>query len=279
MNNPQIMTIEDYRGTIPSIFSEKPAPFMTEKYKFANTYELCKQIEDNGWRLHSAYQTRLNKRSPQEYKQYTNHIVTFRKSQYDSLVVDDLIPSLYLTNSHNGSSTLKLHSGLHRVVCSNGLVTPMKEMANLNIAHNSPKIYDVKNFLENYMDTFKDLGGVVKQMKEVQLNDADREKFANLAVQVRFENLESIPQIEIPKLLDSMRPEDNTSNLWGTFNVIQEKLSKGIFDTIKAKPNFDGKIKSRKARSIDNQFRYMDFNSKIWNLAKSKIEEGDFQLV
>jgi hypothetical protein len=272
------LTIDDYKESVPSIFSESPAPFMSPKYKFANTYELCKEIENNGWRLHSAYQTRLNKRSPIEYKQYSNHIVTFRKSNYDSLKVDDLIPCLYLTNSHNGSSTLKLHSGLHRVVCSNGLVTPMKELANINISHNSPRIYDVKNFLENYMDTYKDLGNTVKDMIEIELNDNDKVKFAKLAIQARFVN-QDMPQIEIPKLLDSIRPEDNTKNLWGTFNVIQEKLSKGIFDTIKSNLNSDGKVKVRKARSIDDQFRYMDFNSKIWSLAKSKLEQGDFQLV
>ena len=279
MNNSKNFTIDDYRQSVPSIFSEKPAPFMSEKYKFANTYELCKEVENQGWRLHSAYQTRLNKRSPQEYKQYSNHIVTFRKSEYDSIKVDDLIPCLYLTNSHNGSSTLKLHSGLHRVVCSNGLVTPIKEMANINISHNSPRIYDVKNFLENYMDTFKDLGSIVKQMMEVELSDADKNRFANLSVLLRFQQDQEVPKVEIPKLLESLRPEDQSNNLWGVFNTLQEKLSKGMFDTIKANPETVDKIKTRKGRNIDSQFRYIDFNSKIWNLAKSKIEQGDFQLV
>jgi hypothetical protein len=277
MNNSTNLTIDDYKQTIPSIFSDKPAPFMSTKYKFANTYELCKEIENNGWRLHSAYQTRLNKRSPDEYKQYCNHIVTFRKSDYDSLKVDDLIPCLYLTNSHNGSSTLKLHSGLHRVVCSNGLVTPMKQLANINISHNSPRIYDVKNFLENYMDTYKDLGNLVRQMMQVDLSETDKEKFAKLSVLVRFQEQEQIPNVEIPKLLQSIRPEDNSNNLWGVFNTLQEKLSKGMFDTIKSNENEKAKI--RKGRNIDSQFRYMDFNSKIWSLAKSKLEQGDFQLV
>lgn len=129
------VTIDDYKDTVPSVFSQHPSPKMTNRYKFANTYELCKEIENNGWNLFSVYSTKGNRRSVDENKSYLNHIVTFRKYSGSDFKVDDLIPTIYLSNSHNGSTSLRLQSGLHRVVCSNGLVTPMADFSSYTISH------------------------------------------------------------------------------------------------------------------------------------------------
>lgn len=271
----ELNSIDDYKERVPSIFTEKPSPKTSTKYNFANTYELCKEIENNGWKVYSAFQCRTNKNSSPSEKLYTNHIVTFRKESYEALKVDDLIPTMYLSNSHNGSSTLKLNSGLHRVVCSNGLVTPMKDFANLTISHHSNRIKEIKQFLENYMDNYSNLGQTIKSMQEIELNDADRLKFATMSMSLRFSQ-DDMPKFEVDEILEPLRVEDNKKNLWSVYNVVQERLSKGLFKTIK--PIDESKIKIRKGRNLDNQFRYVDFNNKIWNLAKSKVESNDFQI-
>lgn len=267
-------TLNDLRETIPSIFSNEPSPRVSSKYKFSSTHQLCEEVEKSGWKITSAYQTRYRNNN-EVHKNYARHVISFSKQEAAQIEVDQLIPTLHIENSHNGSSSLKFYSGLHRVVCSNGLITPMKEFTNMNIRHSDNKISQVRSYLENYLENFDSLRDTVTSMYETTLTSEEVQKFTKYALELRFGK--NPPMVEIEKLLSPKRNEDSSPTLWNTFNIVQEKLTTGEY--LISKLNKKGNMVERKGREMKQPMRYMGFNANLWDLAKSKIEIGDFQLV
>jgi hypothetical protein len=70
-----------------------------------------------------------------------------------------------------------------------------------------------------------------------------------------------IDEKTIMDILMPVRDEDNGDDLWTVFNVCQEKLIKGGFQST-GKNN-----KSRKQRSITSIKKDIEYNQQLWNLA------------
>jgi hypothetical protein len=86
-------------------------------------------------------------------------------------------------------------------------------------------------------------------------------EFAKKALLTRFDEkeLENI-KIDLNDLLTPTRNEDRGSDLWSVYNVIQEKLTHGMF-------NYGYGNKIRKARKIKNFNKDLELNEKLYSLA------------
>ena len=61
-------------------------------------------------------------------------------------------------------------------------------------------------------------------------------------------------------MVEPTRPEDRGTDLWSVFNVIQEKITQGMF-------SYTAGSKVRKARKIKNFKQDLDLNAKLYELA------------
>jgi hypothetical protein len=85
--------------------------------------------------------------------------------------------------------------------------------------------------------------------------------FATKAIATRFteDEIDNIV-IDFDDLLTPTRPQDKGNDLWSVYNVIQEKLTHGLFNY-----NSGGKI--RKARKIKNFNQDLQLNERLYDLA------------
>ena len=101
----------------------------------------------------------------------------------------------------------------------------------------------------------------MNKMKETEFNQEQAVEFAKKALETRFtkDEMKRIT-IDIEGLLKPVRKEDEGSDLWSIFNVVQEKIIEGDFDyTIGSK--------FRKARKIKNFKQDQKINKEIFDVA------------
>ncbi len=101
----------------------------------------------------------------------------------------------------------------------------------------------------------------LNKFRSIELGQDQMLDFAKKALATRFtdEELDNI-KIDLKDLLTPTRKEDNGSDLWSVYNVVQEKLVHGMF-------NYQYGVKTRKARKIKNFNKDLELNEKLYDLA------------
>lgn len=250
---------------------------LSDKYEFSSTISIINKLMEHGWKVSKSYQRSMTKSTKVENYKFAKHWITFRKEEkLKNLKVDDVLPQIYVLNSHDGTTALKFESGLHRVVCSNGLVTPSKELVHLKLRHSKEKISQLNEFLTLYLETLDSTVEYINEMSLKVLNESEKLELANLSLGLRWG--QHIPKIHIEEVLKPRRIEDNKQDLWTVFNVVQENLSKGGVMGQGDKICKTGAIKKIKTRKLIDENKYISFNSNIWQLALNKLKYDNYTL-
>jgi hypothetical protein len=244
---------------------------LSDKYEFGSTLKVASQLVEYGWKIVNSYQRSLTKKTNLENYDYDRHWITFRKEEtIKNLKVDDVFPQIYLQNSHDGTTALKFESGLFRLVCSNGLVTPSKQLVHLKLRHSKEKISQLNEFLNLYLDTLDSTVEFINDMSMKYLNQDEKLELAKLSTDLRWG--QHVPKIELEKVLQVRRQEDSKEDLWTVFNVVQENLTKGGIMGQGSKITKSGEIKKIKTRKLIDENKYVSFNSDMWQLALNKLK-------
>ena len=174
---------------------------------------------------------------------------------------DDVFPQILLTNSHDGKNAFTFTAGLFRLVCENGLVVSSQEFENMKLRHYGYSFEELQNTIKAMVEKLPLTVESLNKFKAVQLGQEQALDFAKKALETRFtkEELEII-DVDLDKLLTPTRPQDQGSDLWSVYNVIQEKLVNGMF-------NYTYGTKNRKARKIKNFKQDLVLNEKLYDLA------------
>jgi len=122
-----------------------------------------------------------------------------------------------------------------------------------------PSLFDqtIKSMVEKLPLTVESLN----KFRAIELGQDQMLDFVKKALETRFteDELENI-KIDLKDLLTQTRKEDNGSDLWSVYNVVQEKLVHGMF-------NYQYGNKSRKAHKIKNFNKDLELNEKLYDLA------------
>ena len=102
-------------------------------------------------------------------------------------------------------------------------------------------------------------------MKNTKLSEAEKKELATAVVKIRkdVEDDEkfSIDEATVMDILEPVRDEDNSDDLWTVFNICQEKMIKGGFQST-------GKNdKVRKQRKITSIKKDVEYNQRLWEIA------------
>ena len=249
--------------TYPSIFSEIPSPFVSEKYQFIRTSDVLETLMDLGWNTRKMSEVRARKPHTKGFQKHlirlTNPGLSIGKS------VGEEIPELILTNSHNGKNSFSFKLGIYRLVCSNGLVIPVEEFANITIKHVGQMASQIKQVIEESTKTFPVIYKEIDKMKNRELTEREIRGFAKTASELRNPNLSKSLTVGLDQILEELRPQDSGNDLWKVYNRVQENLINGNYE-IKTKK---GSRKGSSIKSIDNGIK---INEGLWNLAKSYLD-------
>ena len=255
------------RIAAPSIFADEPHHTRTEKYKWLPTVDVMRMLYKEGFRPMEVQQSKTRIADKREY---TKHLVKMRHvSNTEKLRnVGDVVPEILLRNSHDGTSSWELMSGIFRLVCTNGLVVTDGNATRATVPHRGDATAD-KVIEASYTvmeETIKRIDWV-DRLKKIHLTYEEMVDFANEARKLRFEDhiqMSSPTQLLLPR-----RNEDRDNTLWNVFNRAQENLIRGGLTVYNPHNRQRRRAHSREITGIDDNIR---INSELWNLTIEKAK-------
>lgn len=253
----QSLTIEQ----LPSaVLAEHAHARVSNKYQFLSTLEVVNALGEYGLAPYRAITngTRIEGRSD-----FAKHMVRFRQVGQTAMV-GDVYPEIVLINSHDRASSFHIELGLFRLVCANGLVVSNGNLAGYRVRHVGSTIKDVLKATLELVQQFPYVQENVERMQSKQLTDTQREHMAALAMGLRWD-ASKVP-FEAARLLIANRAEDTGTDLWSTYNVIQENMIRGQHRPRYGRFNNGGIRTTREVKSIDVD---MSINRGLWQLASS----------
>lgn len=209
---------EQIANYAPSVLADAAHESRGERYTFIPTMSVVEGLRSEGFQPFEVRQTRVRDLSK---KEHTKHMVRFRHAS--SITSQEEVPELVLVNSHDGSSSYQLLSGVFRFVCSNGLIAG-DVFNDVRVRHSGRVVDDVIEGSFRVLENANEIMGRIETYKAITLSQPEQEVFANAALQLRWDD--SAP-VQAERLLRPNRWNDNKTDLWTTFNCVQENLIKG----------------------------------------------------
>lgn len=275
-NRVEAMTNDDLRRVAPSIFATAPSDKVSDKYAFIPTTRVLETLQKEGWTPVNANQAKCK---TVEGRDFVKHVIRFRKADMLDAQINgfsDSVPELVLTNAHNGSAAFNFMLGIYRLVCANGLIvgdTFMKQSVR-HIGYTDHQVLDASYKIIAEAPKAAEL---VQSFQSVSLNQDERLVLAKSALQIKYAD-DKAP-IEPVKLLTPRRFGDEKTDLWTTFNTIQENMIRGGLRGVSRNVNPERpwerprRIRTREVKSVSEDIR---INKALWTLAEEmkKLKMG-----
>lgn len=260
MRNNQGLTINQVANIAPSVFATKPASTTSDKYNFIPTSNVLETLNDNGWRVTSARQSNVRLEARQGFQK---HALTLTHADYNRfsglLKVDDIIPEITLTNSHDGAGAFHFFVSLFRCICNNQMSVPDTTIADFRLRHSGTNKADILTIAANLIEETPQLVKSISEMQATKLDKDTRIDFAEQALKIRWP--ESAP-INATSLLYARRYEDKEISLWHVLNTVQENIIQGgVYGKTKTGKNHT----TRAVKSINADIK---LNKDLWTLAE-----------
>ena len=251
------LTLEQAAEKAPAIMAEKPADYINlNRYKFTPTTEIISHMQDLGYLLTDAKQSKTNVPLRRDFG---THIVSF---QHPELYIKDqdggveARPTIVLLNSHDGSRPIQFEMGLFRLVCSNGLVVKSMDLGSFKERHTKYTFQEVRDLIDSKVEALPKVIDKINKWSARPMSAKEQTQFAIDALMLRMNEERQLENYEIQSILNPRRDADKGNSLWKTFNVVQENIIKGGFD-----------LNNRQARGITNPVQDMVLNQGLWQLA------------
>lgn len=243
----------------PSVFASKPCDRMSDRYSFVPSSSIVEQFDALGWGVTRALQPRSYKRSADNKK----HTLGFQRKDLSLRIADprnpseDIFPEILVTNSSDGSSSLKLAAGLFALVCSNGLVIQSLDLGSFTQRHMNLSMDSVSDAIQSMSDLVPNISDNIEQMSNLRLDEDAQHAMAHAGKVARWG---AASEIDSRMLLTARRQEDIGSDLWTVFNRVQENTIRG---------GFKGEGQKRQARELTNIDALSRVNLNLWNAAEA----------
>ncbi len=252
------ISLDQAKQLAPAAFATSPAPTIKSgKYNFVSTQDIMENMDQNGWVLTGAKQS---KSKSDLRNDYGIHIVKFQNPE---LYINDGKggiegrPELVFINSHDGTRPMQSELGIFRLVCSNGLIVKSHDFGGFRERHTKLTSDGVKQLIDEKVRLMNTSVERINRWINVDMKQLDMRKFATDALLMRLGEERQPEEHEVFSILESRRPADNGNDLWHVFNRVQENLIKGGFQ-----------IGERSARAITNPVTDLTLNQGLWELAE-----------
>jgi hypothetical protein len=272
MSISRVITLDQLHRVAPAAFASSPAATVGRNYNLFPTADIVRRMEGEGWAVVRAQQQRS---ILAERRGVAKHMIRFAKRDQLMRSVGDVTPEVVLTNSHDGLSSYRIMSGLYRLVCSNGMVVA-SGVATEHILRHTASLEEV---IEATSEVFANSEKAVKSsiaFSHMDLTDDERVRFAQKALELRYGTDKAKVPVGPHAVLRQQRPQDSGTDLWTTFNVVQENLLKGgVVDH--TRPRFrrteEGALVhvSRTVRAVRSIDVDVVLNKGLWELAEQAL--------
>ena len=211
---------EQIRCVAPSIFAEAPHDSRSERYAYIPTAAVLTKLRGNGFEPFMVAQTRVRS---EDRREFTKHMLRLRHA---SQTADKEAYEVILLNSHDGTSSYQMMSGLFRFVCKNGMVCG-DLVEEVRIPHKGNVADSVVEGAFAVLDGADLVREVRDDMRALTLNEGEEQAFAHAALQLRYDPEAGAAPVTERDVLRARRMDDTGDDLWSTFNRVQENMLKG----------------------------------------------------
>ena len=253
------MTDEQIQRVAPSAFAGQAYAKQSDRYAFVPTSAVIDGMRSAGFFPVKAMQsrTRIAGKAP-----FTKHLIRFRSSDQAAITVGDSLMETVLINSHDGTSSYNLSMGVFRLVCENGMV--------VGDVFESVRVRHVGSIIERIIESSTEmlknaprLAESINVWRTITLAPQEQLLLAEGAHSLAFEPDTNMAASVTPdKLLTVRRHADAGSDLWSTFNRVQENVMRGGLRGNRL-PGVN-RIRSREVKGID---RNTGLNKALWTLS------------
>ena len=256
------MNLATLQRTVPSIFAVDSSHKTSDKYELIPTIKIVEQLASKGFHITKAMQT--NTRIAQN-RGFAKHMLRFRHERATANA-DGLFPEIVLVNSHDGLSSYRLMAGVYRMVCSNGLIAG-STADEVRVRHQGDIVGQVIEGTYSVIDTAQNMLTQADVMGQISLNQDERMLLATTALELKAKEGEIVTSDNAARYLRARNMHDSKrTDLFTTFNIIQENMIKGKVQTI-GRDRFNRRVvtTSREVKSIDTNVK---LNKALWTLAE-----------
>ena len=250
------LTEDQLRSVAPSIFAEAAHDSRSERYTYIPTSTVLIGLQKEGFQPFMVAQTRVRDEGKRDF---TKHMIRLR---HPSQINDTEANEVILLNSHDGTSSYQMVAGLLRFVCMNGLVCG-ETVTDVRVRHKGQIVDNVIEGAFEVLDGFKLVREVRDDMRAITLAPAEAAAFGRAALALKYEPDATKPApITETQLLAPRRMADAGSDLWSTFNRVQENIVQG---GLTMKSTNGRRMSTRAVASIDSSVKV---NRALWMLAE-----------
>jgi hypothetical protein len=255
LNTIETISKEQVKLVAPSVFTKTGSSNVSEKYSHIPTERVMDDMAALGWNVVDAKEIKARKNQG-----FQKHMLIFANPEIviSGVDGDTVFPRILLTNSHDGKNAFTFKAGLFRLVCSNGLVIADEQFGEMKIRHMGYDFEALQKLITDMVEKLPLTVESMNQFKNKQLSEEQKQKFALEALGLRFDTENKT--FNVSEFLTPTRKEDEGSDLWSVFNLVQEKLVNGMFD-------YRSASKTRKARRIKNFQQDVALNTDLYKLA------------
>jgi hypothetical protein len=261
---PTFLSDEQLHKLAPSIFAEAPHASRSDRYSHIPTSHVIDSLRREGFQPVRVQTSRVRR---DDRRGFEKHMIRFRQLDV-AVAVDDVVPEIALVNAHDGSAAYSLSAGLFRLVCANGLVVVEKDFGAVTIRHQGiESVREVIDESRRVLDQAIAGISVAKRWRQIELSPDEQTTLATTAHQARF--ADATGRVTTPitprQLLLARRPEDDASDLWTTYNRIQENVMKGGIGGVRTMPN--GRPRRVTTRAVGSIDQTLTLNRDLWAMA------------
>ena len=252
----------------PSVMATEAHESRGERYAFIPTIQVIDGLRAEGFEPYEIRQTMVRSADKREH---TKHMVRMR--HLNSIATSEEVPEIILLNSHDGSSSYQIMSGVFRFVCSNGLIAG-DMFNNIRVRHSGRVVDDVIEGATRVLEDAKQIGSRIADYKAITLDHDEQRAFATAAAQMRWgDDAPVTPH----RMLTANRWQDNKADLWTTFNRVQENMLKGGL------PGRSATGRRMTTRAVGGVTENVKLNKALWTLADTmaalKLDKATDQFV
>lgn len=262
------LTDDELQRLCPAIFAEEPHESRSERYAYIPTSDVLAGLRREGF---EPFEVRQGGSRDADKRAFTKHMLRLRHVGAGGALIsgDNVSPEVILLNSHDGTSSYQLTAGLFRMVCTNGLIAG-DAFEHVRVPHKGDVVGQVIDAAFKVIDEFPRVVDGAREMAGVSLSQGEQLAFANAALQLRWtpedEQQAARAPIEASALLAPRRSADTASDLWRTFNRVQEHVIRGGQRVVTR--NARGQVTRRSTvRPVNGIDQNRALNRALWTLA------------
>jgi hypothetical protein len=281
-SDQRALTEKELKLLAPSIFAREAHESRSERFAPIPTIEVLRHIAKAGFVPVGVKEStaRDSGKAP-----FTKHLIRLRRLDGEQRQVGDTVFEMLMKNANDGSAAYHLLAGLWRIRCMNSLVTQDRKLGEVAIRHTGDAPKEVLEASFKVLERADTTLQTAARWGKIELKEIERLNFAKKAHKRAFvdKHLKGLSPDDRAKadvtratygvasavkpamLLEARRDGDKGTDLWTTFNVIQENVIKGGqsgygHDSVGRACNYT----SRPVKSIDAD---VTMNTFLWGLA------------